>query len=296
MRKILYAVALVASVMLASCSKKDAQPGPDKSREAITKLQKDILGKWVFSNTVFPKTSAAKGQANARVGDVLPSAGKFARTSYTANVVAKTGFIEFLKNNTYLVYDADGNYFTGTFDVRDGQTIDLAGFGTINEIKFTQEKIDFIVNYTAQNKKLTISANRAVSIPLTERTELLTGKIWSVTGEEKGQATFFNAPIDIQNSQDGSILLTSWVDKITFLFSSSGTYSIHFYYQNKLLAVNMFNWKWHSTDANKLVYWGYSETVDEDQFEVIREITKDVLRWSNFDDGKEAKYVMRPAQ
>ncbi len=287
---------LMALMILASCSKKDAQPDPAESGEAITKLQKDILGKWVFTNTVFPKTSGTNGQASTSVGNVLQSKGKLATTSNTANVIAKTGFIEFLKNNTYLIYDAEGNYFTGTFNVRDGQTIDLAEFGTINEIKFTQEKIDFIANYTAQNKKLIISANRAVSIPLTDKTTLLTGKIWSVTGEEKGQETFFNAPIDIQNPKDGSILMTSWVDKITFLFSSSGTYSIHFYYKNKLLAVNMFNWKWHSTDANKLVYWGYSETVDEDQFEVIREITKDVLRWSNFDDGKEAKYVMRPAQ
>jgi hypothetical protein len=134
------------------------------------KTKKDVLGKWTFINAAFPKTSSAFEGKTTITNPTLKSMARLSAIANVSDVAPKTGFIEFINDNTYLIYDAKGNYFTDKFEAKDGQTIDLSGFGTIKEIKFTEGKIDFKITYNSSNQTISISANKASAMTLNERT------------------------------------------------------------------------------------------------------------------------------
>jgi hypothetical protein len=308
MKKSIYAIMIAVCFMQVSCSKKDQQPeqkpDPIEVTDTAKKLQKDVQGKWTFINAAFPKTSSAFEGKTIITSPTLKSMARLSAIANTSDVAPKTGFIEFLNDNTYIIYDAKGNYFTGKFEAKDGQTIDLSGFGTIKEIKFTEGKIDFKITYNSSNQTISISANKAIAMTLNERTKLLCQTWEFVSIEENGKDIRVNGKWEVFGGLDGNghdIIV--YADKVYVTFSLSGTYFVHSYDKTKLMSGQVYNWKFHPTNQNKFLDYDNDfnlASVTEEDYVTITELTKDALKIEevySYDNKVETtKMVLRPVQ
>lgn len=296
MRKF-YAIVIALSVILLSCSKKndstpDPNPDPAAVAAAAKKLHADVQGKWTFGGMVLPLRVGVKATKGTWLN---PNNGtsQTARSQDTGPI--KTGFIEFLSDSTYIIYDSENNYFTGKFEAKDGTTISLANLGTLSGINFTQEKINFKLTYTANSKSITVTGNKAKDIPAGDRAKLL-GRKWYLTHEEDGNQ-ILNQETDIYN-EEGTVTGTFILDSLNFLMSPSGTYVVQMFEKKVLKTAQMANWKWHSTKTDRFVYWWYDEPVDEEKDVIIlRELTQDVFKATEYDeDMTEMKWLLKPVR
>lgn len=297
MRK-LYAIVVALSVILLSCSKKndsapDPEPDPTAVAAAAKKLHADIQGKWTFGGVAVPLRVSPKGKTGT-LFHPNNNTNTTARSQETGPI--KTGFIEFLSDSTYIIYDSEEHYFTGKFEAKDGTTISLANLGTLSGIAFTQEKINFKLTYSSNNKSITVTANRAKDVPTGDKAKLL-GRKWYLTHEEDG-SKMFTEEVELYDDK-GNVTGTFIPDSINFLMSSSGTYVVQMFDKGQLKSTEMANWKWHSSKTDRFVYWWYDMPVDEEQdFVIIRELTQDVFKASEYwieDDGSvEMKWLLRP--
>jgi hypothetical protein len=306
MRKF-YAITIALAVLLLSCSKKDSTaPDPDPNggpdpavAAAAKKLQKDVEGKWTFKNATLPLRVGVKATSGSRLFSqhVINRTGRILETAPAGD---KTGFIEFLSDSTYMLFDAAGNYITGKFQATDGKTISLKDFGTLSEITFAQEKINFKITYSSNNKSITISANKAQPIPESEKAKLLSRK-WYLTHEEDGHV-IFEEEAEIYDDE-GNVTSTFFPDSLNFIMSSSGTYVVETFEKGHLKQAQMANWKWHSTLTDRFVYWWYDVIEDEDRdVVIIRELTKDVFKateyWIDDNSGEDIPmhWLLRPVK
>lgn len=281
----IFASLMALSVLIFSCSKKSPDEGGDKAADAKA-LEAKVIGKWSFNNVSLSALSVvrsstalkAKGLFAAPVNELLPGISEAA-----PQTPSSTGFVEFLNGNTYIISDGEGSVFTGKFEATDGSSISLAGFGSISEIRFSGQKIDFKVNYTASGKSISIAANKAAEIAATDKGKLLCAHAWYVTDEE-----------------DGKDLVSGTVDRVTVLYSLSGTYLVQFFKSGKLVEAKVANWKWHSTDPNKFVYWWDDELPNENtDYVLLRELTNNIMKikeelYSNVVVYN--NYVLKPVQ
>jgi hypothetical protein len=281
----IFASLVALSVLLFSCSKK----GPDEEgnkAEDTKALEAKIIGKWSFNNVSLAtlavvRSSAAlkgKGLFTAPSNQLLPS------VSVTSlPTPSNTGFIEFLSGNTYIIYDNFGAFFSGKFEVKDGSSISLAGFGSISEIRFNDQKINFKINYAASGKSIEVMANKAAEIAATDKTKLLCAHTWYVTDDE-----------------DGKSLVGNTIDRATILFSLSGTYLVQFFKSGKLVEAKVANWKWHTTDPNKIVYWWDDDLPNENtDYVLLRELTNSILKTREELNSNPVVYnnfVLKPVQ
>ncbi len=296
MRK-LYAIVVALSVILLSCSKKndsapDPEPDPAAVAAAAKKLHADIQGKWTFGGVVL---SQRVGIKTTKGSWLRPNSPKHQTARIQESGPIKTGFIEFLSDSTYIIYDAESNYFTGKFEAKDGTTISLANLGTLSGINFAQEKINFKLTYTSNSKSITVTANKAKNVPAGDKAKLL-GRKWYLTHEEDGH-TMLEEELEIYDDNDK--LIDKFIpDSINYQMSSSGTYVLQLFVKGELRNAQVANWKWHSTKTDRFVYWKYDMPVDEDEdVIIIRELTQDIFKATEYDiDMTEIKWLLRPVR
>ncbi|WAC12402.1 hypothetical protein [Dyadobacter pollutisoli] len=220
---------LVVFALATSCSKDHELPDPD-DLSGNEKLQTDILGKWIV------ETSSGR-------------------------TMTDNAFLEFLSDSSFIIYSITDTTVTGTFKVTSNTEISLANFGTMSEIKITQDKISFKLAFSG--KWLAISAVKSTLVDASDKTKLLS-RSWSLTTDESG-----------------AILLDNdlGADKATVLISASGTYFAQFLSKGHAVESAMGNWKWHSTKTDRFVYWEDGEPINEEtNYMIIRELTKDILK------------------
>ncbi|MFT3750836.1 MAG: hypothetical protein QM768_21160 [Agriterribacter sp.] len=224
-------------------------------------LYKTIAGKWNIHSL------------SGRIKDV-----------HTANKIQDTDdltSIEFLNDSTYIVVTGDLDVFTGSFKVTDSTSITLTGFGALSEIKIANEKINFKLFYNGNN--ITITANKADEIADSDNTRLLCRR-WLLTQQEDGAGAY----LDSDNA-----------DKITVIFSSSGTYLVQYLYKDALISADIANWEWHATQSNTFLYW-WENDVNSKSPVVINELTKSVLKITEtYTDDSETyseKYILTPIE
>jgi len=296
MRKF-YAIVMALSVILLSCSKKndsDPEPEPDPAvvAAAAKKLHADVQGKWTFGGITLPLRVGVKTTKGTWLNPNSPKR-QTARSQEAGPI--KTGFIEFLSDSTYTIYDSEGNYLTGKFEAKDGTTISLAGVGTLSGINFVQEKINFKLTYTSNSKSITVTANKVKDVPTGDKAKLL-GRKWYLTHEEDGNQ-LLNQEAEIYN-EAGNVTGTFMLDSLNFLMSPSGTYVVQMFEKGELKMAKMANWRWHPTKTDRFVYWWYDEPVDEEEdVIIIRELTQDVFKAAEYDDDMtELKWLLRPVR
>jgi hypothetical protein len=200
-------------------------------------------------------------------------------TSPNQRTTSENAFLEFLSDSTYIVYNISETLVQGNFNATSGTSISLENFGTLSDIKFTRNKIGFKLTYS--NKTLTVSASKAAAVDATGQTQLLS-HLWSLTVDEDGKEILGNT----NNNWDKEIT------KATLRFTAAGSYITCLYSGDELLYADVFNWKWHSTKSDRIVYWSESEPVNEEvNVSIIRELTATTLKvsdygedevWSNF--------------
>jgi hypothetical protein len=203
--------------------------------------------------------------------------GKWTVESRSGRTTADNAFLEFLTDGTCIIYNIADTLVTGKFEATSGTEINLAKFGTLTEVKFEQGKVNLKLAYSG--KKLTITAGKVAIVDSSDKTKLLS-RNWSLTKEENG-ADFFVSGLG--------------VDKVTVLFSASGTYLVQFSNKGQLVEAGMLNWKWHSAKADRIVYWEDGTAVNEDKnYVIIRELTKDILKTTEYPNGQLSNLVLIP--
>ncbi|TDE08288.1 hypothetical protein [Dyadobacter psychrotolerans] len=242
------------ALLFQSCSKDSKDmPQPETPNEK-GKLQSDIVGKWIIQSS-------------------------------SGRTTADEAFLEFLSDSTFLVYNVSQTLATGKFNAISATEISLDKFGSIKEIKISQDKISLKLTYSA--KTLTITANKSAAVDTSDKTKLLS-HLWSLTADQDGASILTN------NSQ--------WekpVDKVTFLFTSSGTYLAQIFSKGEVFESQTINWKWHSTKSDRLVFWTMGSTLNEERdYVIIRELTTSTLKTLEYhkdDNGVDqpANYVFK---
>lgn len=290
---------LLMMAFVISCSKDNPEIADDPAN--ASELREKILGKWTFDNDIgFEVSGAYRGKAfrtSARSENAArPLVSRSMGVRAEAVQSGANGFVEFLDDNTYLLYDGYEGFFSGKFEAKDGQTLLLSELGTITDIRFAQEKIDFKVTFSGTNQTLTVVANKAADVPMDDRTKLLC-RTWLLSDVEDGQE-IYDEPYEIYDN-DGNLVESMDVDKLTITMSSAGTYAIRVYSNEKIVGMDMANWKWHSTNSNQFVYWWFDWEPDEDEdFVEIRELTQNVFRtleyWYYDGQREEIKYTFTP--
>jgi len=187
--------------------------------------------------------------------------------------------IEFLSDSTYIVEMSDSTVTTGSFTVTDSTSITLGNFGNLTQIKITGEKINFQITYDGST--LSVSANKAAEIPDSDKTKLLC-RTWLLTHELSGDSAYLD--------EDG-------VDKITILFSNTGTYLTQYLKQGVVIDAQMAHWKWHPTIPDAIVDLAGDDTSD-DNYLLITELTNSSFKfsytWEDDNTFEEFNYVLIP--
>ncbi|UYQ94326.1 hypothetical protein MKQ68_04375 [Chitinophaga horti] len=288
--KAIYALAVAAAVMFTACSKDD-KPTP-KPDGGATYVYTKVQGKWLFGEEVIiPTGKKAADSKSGLFGKRGNAQGKEAS--------AIVSFVEFLSDSTFLVVDAMGATFKGSFTAKDSTTIDLKDFGTISGISFTEGKINFKLTY--KDQQIVVAANKAPQIAADDRNKLIC-RTWYLTKEEDGGDAFEG---DAVYDDNGEIIGYENVpDSITFQATLSGTYMIQFFANKQLLDADVANWKWHASANTFQYWWGNQEPSEDENLVIIRELTKDVLKITESDDYNQdgqvtadeiTKNTLRPA-
>jgi hypothetical protein len=290
-------IGIVCTLVVLSCSKKETAPGTDpdnpNGQEVLDKLFNDIQGRWDFkAPAVLKRKAATTGRRAPRF--LIKS--RFIETNVQKKQ-SSGGFIEFLNDSTYVIYDTEENSFTGKFEVKDGTTISLKDFGSIKNIKFSNDAISFIISYDSAGKTIEITANQAAPVATDDRSRKLCFN-WLLLKEKDGKTTYEDG-YDYYNESTGEYE-TRPFDKLTIQFSKSGTYLVQISNKGALLEAEVANWKWHYKNADKLVYWWGDELTqaeeDENNITIISN-TGSTLELHDFysdDDGiiDEYDYVL----
>lgn len=299
---------LAATSLLYSCSKNDDNDsGPDISAEAA-KLQKDVEGKWGFSNISLEGAVTTNGKGLSKHSLLnLPkrSYGQLGNTALNGStglddVESTVGYIEFLSDSTYLLYDSEGRFFSGKFRAQTGDSILLGSFGALGGISFSNGTLHFKVYYNAGARSVTITANKAAAVAANERNAPLC-RNWYVTREEDGEALFGD---DEYYDETLHEYVPYTLDSLTLRMTSSGTYITQSFDDKGILRdVEVGNWKWHSTQPDRFVlFWDDEAPDEENDFLIIREVSSSVLKLQELVDAnndgiqEEANMVLRPAR
>lgn len=186
--------------------------------------------------------------------------------------------IEFLNDSTYVIVMGENEVTTGIFTVTDSTSITLSGLGSLSEIKIADGKMDFKLYYNGS--VLVLSASKAAEIALTGDTKLLC-RTWYLTNTDSLYDDYENG-----------------TDKITVLFSASGTYLVQNFRKDTLLEADIANWKWHATKAKTIIYWWDGDVPDENDAVTITELTGTSLKLTEtFTEGNNTEvynYVLTP--
>lgn len=308
------------SLLFIACSKDkdnnhDNKPDTEEPTDKGTaeQLQKDIIGKWTIDgNGLNIMASTAQSKSLKATAFYHMASTKIASTN-TMSTSTTTAFIEFLADGTFIILDNNGNVSTGDYTAKDGQTIDLSGFGSIKDIKFENGNISCVIHYeqSGSAKTLTVKAKKAVQIAASERTTLLC-RTWQVERmESKGfimkwnnqnndydkiweHYIWNNGIWDIRYIDEDSKLVE--FEKFIVQFSPSGTYLAQIYdKQGKLIEASVEYWKWHPTDANKLIAWTNDEPEPTSNFDDaisdIPELTQSKLSIQLHGDDDEYQHM-----
>jgi len=243
-----YFLLFFLSIGILSCSK-DADPEPEELTTIDKKqLQTDIIGKWVVE-------------------------------SNSGRTLADLGFIEFLKDSTYIFQDRAQSKTIGKYQVVSGDQISLDKSGNITAIKLTGDKLSFKYVLSAQTISV-VAAKTVVTVAGSQTSTLARG--WMLTSLEDGHI--------ITDNDLG-------IDRAVVVISSSGTYLGQFTNKGKVVEESLSNWKWHSTKSDRIVYWETGAQVKEDEdYVIIRELSATTLKTREYHDGVEYNYTWTPLQ
>ena len=302
MKKI--SILMMAAMPLFFACKKSNNDGQNNGPDpAAKKLQADIVGKWqipslsltgptAFHNGIVTRSTNHLGLKtftkphNITVNGIQPAGGGG----------LGAGYIEFLSDSTYMIYDSQGNFTQGKFNALTGDSISLSNFGSLGGIKLGSSTLDFKLHYSAGSGTVTISANKAPAVASDSRTALLC-RSWYLTNADAGgdiigsTDSYYNPAT--QQYEDYTI------DSLTFVITTSGTYIVQQFNKGTLKNADVANWKWHSTQSDRFVYYWDNDPIDEaHDYVIIRENTKTILKLSEIDEennNEELKYTLLPA-
>ena len=308
--KKLFILMMAAMPLFYACKKSNGgDPGKDPDQlAAAKKLQNDVTGKWLMGNISLTSPNAFHNGLVTRTSS-FKHIGQKTRTGQGNVAVTglddpgtggtNTGYIEFLSDSTYLIYDSEGHLFQGKFNAVTGDSISLGKFGSLGGIKLADNKLDFKLYYAAGSKTVVISGNKAPAITADSRTALLC-RSWYLTNADYG-STIIGSTNEYYNESTQQYESFT-VDSLSFVITTSGTYIVQEFEKGILKTADVANWKWHSSIANRFVYYWDDQPVNEDEdYILIRENTTGVLKLSEFYDDNgdnivdEFKYLLLPA-
>lgn len=257
-----YLFVLTVFAVLTSC-KKDDHISPQPS--IFSPLYNAVLGKWNIATTAGRITDNQSG-----ISSKIQSPTQMAS-------------IEFLSDSTYIVISNDGTVTTGTFKITDSTSITLPNFGALSDIKVADGKMNFKLQCNGAD--IILYANQSDKIALTSDTKLLC-RTWLLVPPEYGDSMY-------HYSKDNT------VDKITILFSSSGTYLVQYFQKDTIVLADIANWKWHASRPMTIQFWwGDAEPKDDDNLVTIEALQSGALQLTEtvtFNDVTYAdSYVLTP--
>jgi len=201
--------------------------------------------------------------------------GKWVFGSKNLRTTNNNSFIEFLKDTTFVVSLGSEKMYSDKFTIVNTSEISLENFGKVENILFKDDEINFGLSYAGQ--KVVVNANKTVAFDDSAKTQLLS-RGWEMTDQEDGKDTVAN------------------VGRSFITFSSSGTYKIEVHSEGGTRHVTgNYNWKWHSTISNRIVYWHDRGEIDEDnRYMIIRELTPTSLKTTESNFWGLRNYVFIP--
>ena len=264
--------------MVVGCSKNDPAPSdngtpePTPLPEEAVELKEQLLGRWELNGEFSLDAVLAKQQAVDAARSVARTITKRMETSPQYNYsYTYTAFIEFLSNDRYLLSDTKGKLYSGSFEVDDDGSVALSGLGRISDIEVGDGDISFDFTPTESNQTIKATGSKVAEIEADDRTTKLVGT-WELLPEEDG-AAFYAEPFEVWGENDTIASDTVMVERLTLTFTGSGTYALTVYAEGGTVVDSYVqNWRWHSSDADKFVYWeeGWDVDEDEDYVQIVR--------------------------
>lgn len=298
-------ILMMAAMPLFFACKKSNNDGQNNGTDpAAKKLQADVVGKWqipnlsltvptAFHNGIVTRSTSAKfpGLKNAKTHNITVDGIKPAGGGGSG-----IGYIEFLSDSTYMIYDSEGNFTQGKFNALTGDSISLSNFGSLGGIKLGNSTLDFKLHYSGSSTTVTISANKAPAVASDSRTALLC-RSWYLTNADAGGDIIGSTDSYYNPATQQDEYYT--IDSLTFVITTSGTYIVQQFNKGILKNADVANWKWHSTQTDRFVYYWDDEPFDEaHDYVIIRQNTTTILKLSEIDEednNNELKYTLLPA-
>lgn len=279
-------------------------PDPKKPSQAAIELQKNIQGKWLFPGFSLEGVGVP-GAAYKNVSHSFMPLGNSFHLQLNGTIVdggarAKSprngiGFIEFLGDSTYLIYDEAGRFVTGTFRAKTGDSIALDSLGSLSNISMADGKLRLKICYAGSRMARFFTGNKEAPLPSEERTTSICRK-WFLTAEGNGRDVLGESLYMNESGQ----LITFIQDSIACLFTPSGTFILQRFAQGQLKSAGVCNWCWQSGQSNRFVYYRYNSPIDEEHSTECRELNGSVLKMLELadedDDGLDEQWnwVLKP--
>ncbi|WEK35475.1 MAG: hypothetical protein P0Y53_23535 [Candidatus Pseudobacter hemicellulosilyticus] len=290
-------------VLLTSSMNNDPDP---KKPLAAAELQKNIQGKWLFRGLSLEGMSAPSAVSSTIHHSFTPLANRF-HLQLNGTIVdaglptreakSGTGFIEFLSDSTYMIYDAGGRFITGSFHAETGDSISLNCFGSLSSINMADGNLQVRICHSGKLPPVLVSGTKEAPLPEEERTAILC-RNWYLSTEGNGDDVLGES---LYMTEKGR-LQTFFQDSIACAFTPSGTFLMQRFEKGVLKSAGIANWKWHPTEPNRFIYYRYDKPIDDNRSARLKELNPVLLKMQELvdenEDGmdEEWNWVLRPAR
>jgi hypothetical protein len=193
-------------------------------------------------------------------------------------------FIEFLKDSTFLIIDAEENGFRGKYRLNEDE-IELTGFGTIEDYSLATGKLIATIKKSDTGESVDIEAIKVAEAEIDEKTRKLMGEWYMV--EEIGGNLFLGKDVTLY-SKSGDPIIQGVIESVLVGFMPSGINYNMALIGGKLYMNELLYWKWKPNSDEIFIYEKKDQAPnDNSEGILIDQLSEENFNWYELWEGQE---------
>lgn len=252
---IFYSALFLGLLSFASC-KKDETPKPEPITPEAELFQK-VQGRWTFSLPA----GRIKPPVSSKNQEPLPS----------------VAFVEFFSDNTFILHFGFAHQpYTGSFEVKNSNTIELEDLGVLSNVTVTENTISFTFTLSEEidDVEFNTTGSKVAAI--------------QVADNRKGIVKKWYLALDGDISEQVEIAMGLEADRVERTFTAHGTIYTEYFSGEESVYARVNNWRLHETEDAIVEYYG-TETEGYGYYKV-KTLSADALSFEHFIENSDGEF------